>query len=305
MLKEVSCCLKEILSYKLFAFAIQESHGIRIWIDPRIYRKPFEDVIGRDFGRLDSVQFHYLHEDGGEFHGMVSLNGTDLQSYALRDQGYFAKLYLMPGRKMFHYHSDIMNAVLNMLGVALANLMHIEQLESAASVDPLTQCYNKRELNKQIESHVANACRHGNELSVIMFDIDRFKEINDTYGHQAGDAVLESVSLTVQSEIRRGDLLARYGGDEFVAVLPYTRRSRAMELAERLRRVIETLPIEVTGGKNIKATASFGVACLSRHANGENLLKEADAMLYRAKANGRNRVMPQLKLFVGERQRSG
>jgi diguanylate cyclase (GGDEF)-like protein len=274
---------------------------VSVWIDPRIYKRPFQEIIDRDFGSSDEVEFHYLHEEEGAFHDMFAVHGSDLLSYALKDDNYFARLYIMPGRRMLRYHKDIMNTILKTLGIALLNLMNIKRLQNAAAIDPLTNCYNKREFIRQMERHIANASRYGNDLSVILFDIDHFKNVNDIYGHQAGDKVLERVSGTLFSEIRKGDCLSRYGGDEFVIILPYTKKARAMELADRVRRVVENLEIRIAKKKSINVTASFGVASLKNHSDQESLLSDADSMLYKAKASGRNTVMPQIKLFVSGR----
>ena len=130
-----------------------------------------------------------------------------------------------------------------------------------------------------------------------MFDLDHFKSVNDQFGHLVGDLVLKQVAEAVHLKIRKGDYLSRYGGEEFVLVLPDTRRTRAMELAERLKLVIGALRIKTPEGDTVKITASFGVAALKKDDDREGLIKKADDMLYKAKAAGRNKVMPQIKLI--------
>jgi diguanylate cyclase (GGDEF)-like protein len=174
--------------------------------------------------------------------------------------------------------------------------MNLKNLENAAAFDPLTNCYNRREFSRLIEHNIANAQRYGKDLSIIMFDMDHFKKINDTYGHQGGDIVLKKVCQVIRSGIRKGDYLSRYGGEEFVLVLPDTKMTRAMELAERLRKTIENQPIKISEETDIKTTASFGVAALRSDSDKGTLLQEVDAMLYKAKTSGRNTVMPALKV---------
>jgi diguanylate cyclase (GGDEF)-like protein len=133
----------------------------------------------------------------------------------------------------------------------------------------------------------------------MMIDIDHFKDFNDTYGHQAGDNVLKAVSRTILATIRKCDYLVRYGGEEFVLIMPETKLSRAVEVADRLRTIIENLMIQY-GGIRIRVTASFGVAHLKTEYDKNQLLQDADKRLYDAKAKGRNRTMPDMRLLSFE-----
>ncbi|MFH1489199.1 MAG: GGDEF domain-containing protein, partial [Pseudomonadota bacterium] len=297
LLNEVAKCLKNLLNYRLFSFALLENSEVRLWIDPSIYKEPLIKIIKKDLDIKAEIKTHFLHEGKGQFHDMVPFQVSDLLSYGLKNQKYFAKLYMLPGRKMFAYHDELMNIILETFSIALSNLMNIKHLENVAAFDPLTNCYNKREFNRHIERLISNAHRYGNDLSIIMFDMDLFKTVNDTFGHHAGDLVLKEVARTILEEIRKGDFLSRYGGEEFVIILPETKKARAIELAERLRRKIKKLNIRIEEKQHLKVTASFGVASLRKDTDKEALLKEADAFLYKAKAGGRNRVMPQLKLL--------
>jgi len=130
-----------------------------------------------------------------------------------------------------------------------------------------------------------------------MFDIDYFKNINDTYGHKTGDAVLRAVAKTAQAAIRKSDYLVRYGGEEFVIVLPETKFSKAIELAERLRNIIQNLKITCEE-HTVTVTASFGVSAFKKGLNGNTIVKKADEMLYEAKRQGRNRTKPDLRLCL-------
>ncbi|MBW1961187.1 MAG: GGDEF domain-containing protein [Deltaproteobacteria bacterium] len=297
ILKEASRCLKDILNYNLFAFALQDEDKLEVWIDPKVYKQAVRKVIEQDFNVKGFSNFHPIYDDTGPHVRTVTFHSTDLISYVMMDGKYFAKLYLLPDRKLFIYHNEIINIIVKSLGISLTNYMNIKRLENAAAFDPMTNCYNRREFERLIEHSIANANRYGRDLSVIMFDLDHFKGVNDKYGHLVGDTVLKNICQAIHSKIRRGDYLARYGGEEFVIVLPDTKRPRAMELAERLKQVIENLTTETRDGKTIKITASFGVAALKRNSDKIRLLKEADNMLYKAKAGGRNMVMPQMRLL--------
>ena len=142
---------------------------------------------------------------------------------------------------------------------------------------------------------MSKAERYGTDISVIMFDIDYFKKINDTYGHKAGDAVLHSFSKSINATIRKNDYLARYGGEEFVLVLPETKLHKALELAERLRKITENLEVKLDD-KIIKITTSAGVVSYKNGQNKDSLIQKADELLYEAKKQGRNIIKPGLRL---------
>jgi diguanylate cyclase (GGDEF)-like protein len=157
--------------------------------------------------------------------------------------------------------------------------------------DGLTGLYNRRAFNDQFARQIAQEDRRQGRLAVLLFDLDHFKKLNDTYGHPAGDAALRSAARTIRREARRGDVAARYGGEEFVVILPGTDEAGARELAERMRRGIEQAPL-VFEGATIRFTASFGLAVWPADGGEETtLLAAADRALYAAKQAGRNRVV--------------
>jgi len=153
--------------------------------------------------------------------------------------------------------------------------------------DTLTGIYNRRYLKDKLERHVNLAKRYERPLSVIMFDIDFFKHINDTFGHDVGDKVLIAISKVVSENIRNTDIFARYGGEEFIIVAPETTKEDAKILAEKLRSLIRNLHFE----EGINVTCSFGVVSLEKPDTKETLLKRVDNALYEAKRTGRNRVV--------------
>lgn len=168
---------------------------------------------------------------------------------------------------------------------------YLQQQYEAATQDGLTHCANKRCFQERLELHVADVHSTLRCLSVALVDLDHFKRINDAYGHQAGDAVLEQVALVMRSLLRPGDLLARYGGEEFAVLLPNTNQLGAVSLMERIRESIARMSVE-HGGACIRVTASVGVA---QHeplpgSTATSTVERADAALYLAKQRGRNRV---------------
>ncbi|MFZ5627429.1 MAG: diguanylate cyclase [Bacillota bacterium] len=170
-------------------------------------------------------------------------------------------------------------------------------LEEMAITDPLTQCYNRRYVMNRLPSEVAHALRYGEPLSVIMVDVDYFKNINDTYGHLVGDEVLRQVADLLRASTRKADILGRYGGEEFIIICPSTSGSAASQLAERMRQKLAEVQVDAQGEK-LLLSASFGVADLvgvpspgDYKTMANELVNRADMALYRAKAEGRNRVV--------------
>ncbi|WP_240725236.1 sensor domain-containing diguanylate cyclase [Mangrovimicrobium sediminis] len=163
-----------------------------------------------------------------------------------------------------------------------------ERLEQIATLDPLTRCFNRRYFQDASTREIARAGRQGSDLSLILFDLDHFKRINDTHGHATGDKVLISIARLVNSKIRSSDVLARYGGEEFVVMLPETQVDQALQRAEDLRAQVESVVIETTKGERIGVTVSLGVAQWQRGESLTDLLERADRALYVAKKAGRN-----------------
>jgi diguanylate cyclase (GGDEF)-like protein len=156
-------------------------------------------------------------------------------------------------------------------------------------IDGLTQIHNKRYLMETLEREIPRARRHARPLAVVMFDIDHFKGINDNYGHLAGDYVLKELATLVKSRLRPDDIVGRYGGEEFCALLPETSLSGAASIAEDLRRRVQERRF-VFEGETIPVTVSLGCAELAGDQDVLLLVKAADDKLYEAKRSGRNRV---------------
>jgi diguanylate cyclase (GGDEF)-like protein len=163
--------------------------------------------------------------------------------------------------------------------------------ESAVK-DPLTGAHNRKHFDERLGAEVGYAARHHAPLSLVMFDVDHFKHVNDTWGHPAGDQVLRSIAAAILGIVRVEDVFARVGGEEFALLARATDAKNALLFAERLRKGIAGMPIVCSGG-TLQVTASFGVATLQELANPEGtaLVAVADGRLYEAKRGGRNRVV--------------
>lgn len=170
----------------------------------------------------------------------------------------------------------------------------VQQTLELAVIDALTGLHNRRYLDGHLANAIERALTRSTDLALLILDIDFFKKINDSHGHDAGDAVLREFSQRVARNLRSVDLACRYGGEEFVIIMPETDRQLALLVAERLRSKIADEPFAIQGGARfIDVTVSIGLACLESPAdNAATLLKRADDALYRAKAQGRNRVVP-------------
>lgn len=162
-----------------------------------------------------------------------------------------------------------------------------EQLQSLASIDALTEVWNRRHLETLILQEISRSERHGEPLTLILCDLDQFKAINDRYGHLIGDLVLIEFCRRIRSILRKGDCLGRWGGEEFILLLPHCSQQAGLSLAEKLRVAIEAAPFELAG----RVTASFGVAQRLRAESQLDWLQRVDDALYAAKTAGRNRVM--------------
>jgi two-component system cell cycle response regulator len=168
----------------------------------------------------------------------------------------------------------------------------LEESVELALTDALTGLHNRRYLETHLKALTEQARTAGRPLSVLLADVDSFKSINDTYGHDAGDNVLRELASRFRRNIRNIDLACRIGGEEFVVVMPDTGLERAWQIAERLRACIEGEPFQANGDTRLKVTASVGIATLDgAHDTPEGLFKRADQALYVAKRGGRNRVV--------------
>lgn len=183
------------------------------------------------------------------------------------------------------------------VAVALENAINHERLKHIGFTDALTGVHNRRYFDRRLLEEVERVQRDGEPLSCLFLDIDHFKRINDNYGHQVGDRVLQEVAGRIKAQLRLSDALGRYGGEEFAALLMHTETEQAREIAERIRMSIADEPFLLGGAHHLELTLSVGLATLHPadagqlgEQAGEQLVGRADAAVYRAKEGGRNRV---------------
>ncbi|HTV96436.1 MAG TPA: DUF484 family protein [Steroidobacteraceae bacterium] len=202
-----------------------------------------------------------------------------------------------PTRFTRHHGTDFLAHLGAVAAVCIENAVNRARLLRAGITDFLTGWHNRRYLQQRLKEELARAQRRAGSIACLMIDIDRFKSINDGYGHLAGDVALKEIAQRIESQIRNMDTAARFGGDELAILLPESSSAEAARLAERIRECVAAVPVELSKSVSRTLTVSVGVAAISpaRHdtdlkAVADRLLAEADAALYRAKALGRNRV---------------
>ncbi len=208
-----------------------------------------------------------------------STNGTYVNDELVEERTLVDGDFIKIGRTIFKFLS----------GGNIERAYH-EEIYRLTTVDGLTQIYNKRYFSEALGREIARATRYRRELSLVMFDLDHFKNVNDTHGHLAGDAVLKTLALTVKAKIRTEDIFARYGGEEFAIVLPEIDGHNGHQFAEKVRRIVETTEFRFESTQ-IPVTISMGVATLDpEEPTAAALIRRADERLYEAKAGGRNCV---------------
>jgi two-component system cell cycle response regulator len=212
-----------------------------------------------------------------------------------------AQAVLAIAPKDVDYHGSrehvLLGRVSQQLALVLDNARLAQRLRELSMRDDLTRLLNRRTIRQRLHEEVQRARRYGHQLSIALCDLDHFKQVNDTFGHQAGDRVLVAIAEVLRREARAPDVAGRYGGEEFLILLPETGLASARQAARRLRHTIETSRTVLPDGQVLPLTASLGVAALSEiesdvEAALDELLALADQRLYAAKAAGRNRVIP-------------
>ena len=196
---------------------------------------------------------------------------------------------------------DLLITFSHLAASAVENARRHTRAVSQAATDTLTGLLNRRALDERLKIEEQSARRYNRTFALMLLDIDRFKKINDTYGHAAGDAVLKTLAAVLARQARAVDSVARYGGEEFVIVLPEADGSGAKVAAERIRKAVARTPFALPDGREIGMTVSIGVACFPRCAgNVEAMLERADQALYQAKHTGRNRVFLYREMLQAE-----
>jgi len=208
-----------------------------------------------------------------------STNGTYVNDELVEERTLVDGDFIKIGRTIFKFLS----------GGNIERAYH-EEIYRLTTVDGLTQIFNKRYFAEALDREIARASRYRRELSLVMFDLDHFKEVNDTHGHLAGDSVLKTLAHTIKTRIRTEDIFARYGGEEFAIILPEIDGHNAHQFAEKIRRIVETTDFRFEATK-IPVTISMGVATLDlEEPSAAALIKRSDERLYEAKSAGRNCV---------------
>ena len=232
-----------------------------------------QESVSRNHAKIISTGKTMILRDLGSTNGTY-VNDELIDEYVLRD-GDFIKI----GRTIFKFLS----------GNNIENSYH-EEIYRLTTIDGLTQIFNKRYFLETLEREISRAHRYRRELSLIMFDIDFFKKINDTYGHLAGDHVLKQLASVIKARIRREDIMARYGGEEFSIITPEVDGVGAGQFAEKIRKLVEKTAFKFEENK-IAVTISIGVASLQADMHDPaEFIKLSDEKLYQAKAEGRNKV---------------
>lgn len=229
-----------------------------------------QESVSRNHAKIINTGKSIILRDLGSTNGTY-VNDQLIDEYVLRD-GDFIKI----GRTIFKFLS----------GGNIENAYH-EEIYRLTTVDGLTQVFNRRYFLEQLDREVSRSKRYRRELSLILFDIDHFKQINDNFGHLAGDYVLKQLATVVKGKIRREDILSRYGGEEFAVVLPEIDATNAIALAEKIRKLVEKAPFKFEDTK-ISVTVSIGVATCGESDDAAALIKRTDEKLYEAKGAGRN-----------------
>ena len=232
-----------------------------------------QEAVSRNHCKIINTGNAIMLRDMGSTNGTY-VNDEMIDEYVLRD-GDFIKV----GRCIFKFLS----------GNNIENAYH-EEIYRLTTVDGLTQVFNRRYFVETLEREIGRALRYRRDLSLIMFDIDFFKKVNDTHGHLAGDSVLKQLASVLKARIRREDIMARYGGEEFAIILPEIDNYNAVQFAEKIRGIVEKAVFRFED-TDIPVTISIGCASMTTELQEPHeFVRVADGHLYTAKSQGRNRV---------------
>jgi len=231
--------------------------------------------VSRRHARIQPCQDGYYAVDLQSTNGTF-VNDVPAAMYKLKDGDYLR----------------VGNCIYRFLAGGNVEMEYHEEIYRLTIIDALTETHNKRYFLEFLDRELARSARYGRPLALVMFDIDRFRSINEELGHLGGDCTLRELAARLKVNIRKEELFARYGGEEFAIVLPETEREGAIQLSERLRRTVEAQPFQYEE-KSFQVTISLGVATTTGHEapSPSELIRLADEKLYQAKHQGRNRVV--------------
>jgi diguanylate cyclase (GGDEF)-like protein len=235
---------------------------------------------------LDDIIYKLPHENS-----QVNNKGRHFASYNMEFNNIsLGEIFFIRRHRFIEEENHFIEKILITLLSPLFNAIKYYDAMQEAQTDPLTGALNRLGLDKGFNREIDLARRNKDDLSILVLDIDHFKKVNDTYGHDFGDTILKEISTHIKSYIRATDVFSRFGGEEFVVLLNNTNRSGALLLAERIRQQIEQTYVLFKNEK-VFYTASIGVATLHDNDDRIRLFNRADKALYEAKENGRNRVV--------------
>lgn len=253
--------------------------------DNELLVRELEELISEDSNFVYPIIFHLLTESDPSKENMRDVWRKIMADYESMHQDQKERIGLKTA--ICQYFCSVVKSFDNL---TVIDARHYKKTVELSRTDYLTGLNNRRIFQEILEMEIARAERYRGELSVLFFDLDNFKSVNDQLGHAVGDKVLQRIAKTILQNKRQEDIAARYGGEEFVLLLPETGKSKALVIAERIRREIQKLSFEDTG-KIIKQTTSCGLAAFPYDAiTSDDLLQRADRALYRAKAMGKNTV---------------
>lgn len=194
--------------------------------------------------------------------------------------------------------TDFLERLASIFAICFENALNHERIKRVGLTDPLTDVNNRRYFESRCLEEITHARRHTLPLACMFLDVDKFKRINDTFGHQSGDRVLQQLANLIKVQLRANDVIARYGGEEFIVLLPQTAISQACDIAERIRSTMSSNSFQSPGGENIQVTISIGISMLASDSPeidagtlAERFIGSADKALHQAKRDGRNRVV--------------
>jgi diguanylate cyclase (GGDEF)-like protein len=283
--------------------------SLRGWAYALAHPEETIDVILHDYSKAKTRE--HLRFEAQAIHHLMDPNLIEIGHMNPQRWEKIAKTYAKLGfctsasiPKGFLYNSNVSTekrtlyyllfGVLALLAIVAGVALYIYKLnctiKEQAIRDPLTDVYNRRYLDETFPRELARAQRELSELSIVMLDLDYFKAINDTHGHSVGDQVLKNIAMCLMRSIRQNDFVARFGGEEFIIVMPGMPAQQAYERMELCRKEIEKI-VTLYNDKKISITISGGIAsCVTYHETQDELVKKADDALYESKANGRNRI---------------
>jgi two-component system cell cycle response regulator len=290
--------VSEVVDAHLLAVGVAESHAITVHVllKSRLTHETVEPFVSKVVGNLEVLPGATVEvEVHGEQSGNESppVDGAFFMPLPLRGASGVIGLVPRDGGSWEQASRHLIEGIGPYLALVLDNARLSERLVELSTLDSLTRALNHRAIHDRLAEELERARRYDHPLSVIICDLDHFKRVNDTWGHLAGDAVLRAASQAMRRHLRATDAFGRYGGEEFLVVLPETGRDACLLAAERLRVAVAGEQIAVPSGETVTITGSFGIAArdeLSDDLSADALVSLADGRMYDAKRSGRNQV---------------